>query len=195
MKTIFTSVILFFAIATSSVAQSQLLIVDTKASQLIWTGYAEVGSWAPSGRIQLKSGQFSRTNKGISNGTVTVDMTTVQQENNDLQTHLLGGDFFDTAHFSTATFALRSLNNSTATGLLTIKGVTKPVSFPVVVSQDGDGLRVKGKALIDRTQFGIRYNSTSFFSGLGDYAIRNDFSLMFDVVAKPLTVSKEHPAR
>ena len=103
--------------------------------------------------------------------------------------------FFDASRFPTATFVLRSLTGTTATGQLTLKGVTKPVSFPVVVSQEGNGLRVKGRAVIDRTQFGIRYNSNSFFSNLGDQAIKNEFALTFDVVARPVAISKQSAAR
>lgn len=193
MKTFLTSAMLALTIATASFAQS--FLVDTKASQLTWTGYAEVGSWAPSGTIHLKKGQLIASRKGITSGTITIDMTTIQQENDKLQAHLLADDFFDTEHFPTAAFVLQSLTNSTATGLLTLKGATKPISFPVVVSQGSDDIHVKGKAVVDRTQFGIRYNSASFFSGLGDYAIRNEFSLVFDVVARPVVLPKEQPSR
>jgi polyisoprenoid-binding protein YceI len=44
-------------------------------------------------------------------------------------------------------------------------------------------LRVTGTATLDRTQFGINYNSSSFFQNLGNYAIRNEFTLSFEVVA------------
>jgi polyisoprenoid-binding protein YceI len=126
---------------------------------------------------------------------MTLDMTTIRHENGQLQTHLRDEAFFDATRFPTATFVLRTLTGTTATGQLTLKGVTKPVSFPVLVSQEGDGLRIKGRAVIDRTQFGIRYNSNSFFSGLGDQAIKNEFALTFDVVAKPVVASKQGSTR
>lgn len=185
MKTLLTAVSLFFVIATSTLAQHASLSVDPKASQLTWTGYAEIGSWAPSGTIQLQKGQVLETGGRISRGTFVVDMTTLQHENGKLQTHLRDEDFFDVAHFPTATFVLTNLTGTTATGQLTIRGVTKPISFPVVVGQEGDGVRVNGKVVVDRTQFAIRYNSSSFFSGLGDYAIKNEFALAFSVLAKP----------
>jgi polyisoprenoid-binding protein YceI len=176
-------------------AQSQVYTIDANASQLTWTGYAEVGSWAPSGTLQLAKGQITRTANQISSATMTLDMTTIRHENGQLQTHLRDEAFFDATRFPTATFVLRALTGTTATGQLTLKGVTKPVSFPVVVSQEGNGLRIKGRAVIDRTQFGIRYNSTSFFSGLGDQAIKNEFALMFDVIAKPVVASKQGSTR
>ncbi|GAB3023789.1 YceI family protein [Spirosoma pulveris] len=184
MKTLLISFSLALALVSSGVAQSQFA-VDVSASQLNWTGYAEVGSWAPSGTIQVSKGQFAVAGKQITSGRISIDMSTLQHEDAKLQAHLRGEDFFDSARYPTATFLLTSLSGQVATGQLTIRGVTRPVTFPVAVSMEGDGLRIKGKAVIDRTQFAIRYNSTSFFSGLGDYAIKNDFSLVFNVVVKP----------
>jgi len=71
-----------------------------------------------------------------------------------------------------------------AVGELTLKGITKSVRFPVTITPRPDGLRVQGTASLDRTQFGVNYKSSSFFQNLGSYAIRNDFTLAFDVVAK-----------
>jgi hypothetical protein len=41
-----------------------------------------------------------------------------------------------------------------------------------------------GKITIDRSKYDVRYGSTSFFEGLGDKAIYNDFDLEFSLVAK-----------
>ena len=195
MKTLLTSAFILITTVLSVQAQNRAYTIDANASQLTWTGYAEVGSWAPSGTIQLAKGQVTRTGNQISSATMTLDMTTIRHENGQLQTHLRDEAFFDVTRFPTATFVLRTLTDMTATGQLTLKGVTKPVSFPIVVSQEGTGLRIKGRAVIDRTQFGIRYNSTSFFSGLGDQAIKNEFALTFDVIAKPVATSKQGSAR
>ena len=196
MKTYLTSAVILLLAATSPVlAQNQPYTIDAKASQLTWTGYAEVGSWAPSGTIQLAKGQLTRTANQLNNATLLLDMTTIRHENGQLQTHLRDEAFFNIARFPTATFVLRSITNATATGQLTVKGVTKPVTFPVIVSPEGDALRIKGRAVIDRTQFGIRYNSVSFFSDLGDQAIKNEFALTFDVVAKPTETGKRGTTR
>ncbi len=186
MKTLSIFVcILTLVTAPVALAQNQPLLIDTNASQLTWTGYAEVGSWAPSGTLHVLNGQLTRKGNLINNATITMDMTTIQHENDRLQAHLRDEAFFDVTHFPTAIFVLRSLTGATATGQLTLKGVTKTISFPVAISQEGSGLRVKGRATLDRTQFGIRYNSTSFFADLGDQAIKNEFTLSFDLVTKP----------
>ena len=75
--------------------------------------------------------------------------------------------------------------NGAARGTLTIKGQTRPVAFPVTVAVvPGGGLRLRGTVTLDRTQFGINYNSTAFFQNLGSYAIRYDFQVAFEAVAR-----------
>ncbi len=41
---------------------------NAAASQLTWTGYAEAGSWAPSGTIQLQRGSFEYDGHTLRNG-------------------------------------------------------------------------------------------------------------------------------
>lgn len=187
MKTLLFSLLLLSSITP---AMAQRYVADAKQSKLTWTGYGEIGNYAPSGTLQLQQAVFEVSNGQISRGRIEIDMRTIQHDDNKMQTHLRGDDFFDTEKFPTATFVLQQMKGNLASGLLTIKGVTKPISFPILVTTDGDALRIKGKATVDRTVFGIRYNSSSFFSGLGDYAIKNTFDLAVDVLARPL-VKKE----
>lgn len=163
---------------------AQRFVADAKQSKLNWTGHSEVGSYAPAGTLQIQQGVFDVKGGQISRCRLDIDMRTIQHEDEKMQAHLRGEDFFNAPVFPTATFVLQRINGNQASGQLTIKGVTKPVSFPILVTTEGDALRIKGKATIDRTEFGIKYNSTSFFSGLGDYAIKNTFELGFDLVAR-----------
>ncbi len=159
---------------------------DPAASRLTWTGYAEIGSWAPSGSIQLRGGTLTIGTDGrIRAGRLDVAMNTLSHDNADLQTHLRSADFFDVEHFPTATFVLRTLARDSVFGTLTLKGKAHPIGFPVKISRSAAGLRLVGTAVIDRTRFGVRYLSPRFFSDLGDHAIRDDFRLGFDVVARP----------
>ncbi|GAB2549568.1 YceI family protein [Spirosoma aerophilum] len=181
MKTILFFSLLFLGTLPVS---AQRFVADTRQSKLTWTGHSEVGSYAPSGTLQLQQGFFDLKGGQISRSRLDIDMRTIQHEDEKMQAHLRGEDFFNAAAFPASTFVLQRISGSQASGQLTIKGVMKPVTFPVVVTVEGDALRVKGKATIDRTEFGIKYNSSSFFSGLGDYAIKNTFELTFDVVAR-----------
>ena len=64
-------------------------------------------------------------------------------------------------------------NTHTLSGDLTVKGTTQPITFDLVMN----GSTGTAKVVIDRTKFGIRYGSGSFFDNLGDKAIYDDFEL------------------
>ncbi|RYU79156.1 YceI family protein [Hymenobacter persicinus] len=159
---------------------------DTAASQLTWIGHAETGPWAPSGTLRLRQGRFDYEGTRLRNGRFEFDMTTITHADNKLQEHLRGEDFFAVDRFPTAVFELRELRQGQAVGQLTLKGITRPVRFAATLTRRPDGqLQVRGTASVDRTQFGVNYNSSSFFQNLGSYAIRNDFQLTFDLLAAP----------
>ena len=158
------------------------LPADTKASVLKWTGHAEVGTYSPSGTLLLREGRFQFAGTQFRGARFIIDMASMAQENSDLLHHLKSADFFDVEHFPTATIAIDRLANKTAFGSLTIRGKTTPFETPVQISEEADRFIVTGKVSLDRTKYGIVYNSTSFFSGLGNKAIRNDFDVEFNVV-------------
>ena len=67
---------------------------------------------------------------------------------------------------------------------MTIKGVTQSVSFPAKVGVKNGVAAATGKATIDRTKFGLKYGSKTFFDSIGDKAIYDTFDLTFNVLAK-----------
>ena len=56
---------------------------------------------------------------------------------------------------------------------LTIKGITNEISFLINISKNSATTSLK----IDRTKFNIKYGSASFFDGLKDRAIYDEFDL------------------
>ena len=54
--------------------------------------------------------------------------------------------------------------------------------MPGCLKRMASGIMVTSNIIIDRTSYGIIYNSGSFFSGLGDKAIRNTFDVSFTVI-------------
>ncbi|WP_046246803.1 YceI family protein [Hymenobacter terrenus] len=158
--------------------------LDSTASTLTWTGHAEAGSWAPQGTIRLREGSISAEGQTVRAARIVVDMASIAHSQTQLAEHLRGTDFFDTVKYPTAVFELTEFKAGQARGVFTIKGQTKPVDFPVNIELTPGGLRLRGTATLDRTQFGINYNSSSFFQNLGSYAIRNDFQVTFDIMAR-----------
>ena len=60
---------------------------------------------------------------------------------------------------------------------LTIKGITNPVTFKINISDNSAYANLK----IDRTKFEIKYGSSSFFDGLKDRAIYDEFDLQVNL--------------
>jgi polyisoprenoid-binding protein YceI len=183
MKTLLFTLLAVLLLSFRPASTSTYQALPT-ASQLTWMGYAEVGDWAPSGTLQLRRGTFMYEGNTLRKGRFEFEMKTITHTDAQLQKHLRGADFFDVERFPVAVFVLREVVEGQAVGELTLKGITKPVRFPIIITPQPEGLRIKGTATVDRTQFGVNYNSSSFFQNLGSYAIRNEFTLAFDVVAK-----------
>ena len=60
---------------------------------------------------------------------------------------------------------------------ITIKGKKETISFEASVY----GNKATGVLKIDRTKFDIKYGSGSFFAGLGDNLIYDEFDLIIDI--------------
>ena len=174
--------------APSKAALPGAFTADVAASRLTWTGHAAVGSYAPKGTIRLKKATVALAADGQTPraARIVVAMPTLVAENADLGAHLRNADFFDVERYPTATFELTNFRADSARGRLTIKGVTKAVRLPATVVLTATGLRLRGTAAVDRTAFGVVYNSPSFFdiSALGDQAIANVFELEFDEIGR-----------
>lgn len=114
---------------------------------------------------------------------VQIDMASVTTDNQKLTEHLKKPDFFDVAQFPTGRFTSTSIapnpdGTVTVTGDLTLRGVTKRVSFPATVAVAGDTATAKAEFGINRQDFKIAYK------GAPDDLVRDDVLLKLDVKAK-----------
>ena len=99
-----------------------------------------------------------------------------------LEGHLKSDDFFAVASHPTAKLVFTSVkasgkNSYEVTGDLTIKGITKSVTFDVSVY----GSKATATLKVDRAQYDVRYGSGSFFENLGDKTIYDEFDLVVDL--------------
>lgn len=164
--------------------------VDPAKSTITWLGKKVTGSH--NGTISLKSGSLNVDGKKVTGGTFVIDMTSIKDADGSakLEGHLKADDFFGSEKFPTATFVITKVTGSgadvTVAGNLTIKGITKPLSFPATVSLNADGTAtaLAGKILVDRTKYDIRYGSKSFFDSIGDKAIDDNFEIGVKLTAK-----------
>jgi polyisoprenoid-binding protein YceI len=167
--------------------------VDNQKSTLKWTGKKVTGSHH--GTIALKAGNLEIKNNRLAGGNLVVDMTTIKdldltnpEWNKKLVGHLSSDDFFGVAKYPVSRLVVKNVkpkggNLYQVTGDLTIKGVTKPVVFDSSISITGNRLKATGTMPVDRTKYGIKYGSGSFFSNLGDKMIDDVFTLEFSLEA------------
>ncbi|TDB65290.1 YceI family protein [Arundinibacter roseus] len=170
--------------------------VDASKSELKWNGKKVTGEHF--GVITLKEGSFSLDGAKLTAGSFVADMNSIvvqditdKEYNGKLLGHLKSDDFFSVEKHPTATFVLTKATpkaNGTidVAGNLTIKGITKPISFPVTVSPSKDGASVKGTMVVDRAKYDMKFRSKSFFdeATLGDKLVYDDFTIEVNLVAK-----------
>ena len=156
--------------------------IDPNQSSIKWRGSKITGDYHD-GQISTRSSTLKLVNGRVSSGEVVFDMDSFTVGNlegewkDKFLGHMKSADFFDVAKFPTATLKLSRIKKGTASGELTVKGITQPITFPVALV---DGKYV-GKATFDRTKFGIIYGSGSFFKNLGDKLINDQIDVEFSL--------------
>ena len=106
---------------------------------------------------KVHNGSFSKIDSKLSfngadlQGEVTVDMSSLVTDTEQVTAHLKTNAFFDVAKYPTATIKINSLQDGTLSGFMTIHGISKNVSFDVVSS----ATELSAKFNIDMKEFGI----------------------------------------
>ncbi|NLR60415.1 YceI family protein [Chitinophaga polysaccharea] len=178
---------------TATARKAVVFQVDSKESKLNWTGKKVTGQHQ--GTINIADGKLDVENNVLKGGNFSLDtrsiaVTDIKDEgsNAKLLGHLKSEDFFSVEKFPSASFITTSVTaksggNYEVSGKLTIKGITNPITFPATVTVDGGKLTAKAAIKVDRTKYNIKYGSKSFFEGIGDKAIYDDFDLDVVLVA------------
>lgn len=179
------------ATAAKKAAKAETFQVDTKTSMATWEGRKLGG--AHQGELRFKGGSLKVENGALASGEVMIDMTTLKNNdqtgefNTKLVNHLKSDDFFSVEKNPTSTLKITKVemqgDKAQVSGDLTIKGITKPVSFPAEVKIDGKTLTAKGTMNVDRTMFDIKFRSLKYFADIGDKVIKDEFSVGFDIKA------------
>ena len=170
--------------------------IQKSSSTVNWTGKKVLG--LHTGSINVACGSIELENNKINGGKIVIDMTSIiitdiddPKTNQDFKGHLFNDDFFSVDKFSTSQL---TINEGTALGnnqfqlkgVLTIKDISHPVSFPAKVEVFTDTLHSLGEIVIDRTLYNIRYGSGKFIDNLGDKLIHDDFVLQFKLVGQKI---------
>ena len=186
MKTLLFSMLLITLSATALNAQTYM--ADIKNSTLKWHGEKVTGEHF--GNISLKEGVMEIMNDQITKGKFVIDMASITctdltdaEYNAKLVGHLKSDDFFGVAKHPEAVIEIvkssKFVNNeATVDARLTIKNITHPISFKV----KRDGMAYSAEIVVDRSKYDVRYGSGSFFDGLGDKMIYDEFTMNVNVV-------------
>ena len=161
--------------------------IDRNQSTIEWSGKAAFNSYTLSGKIGCGESSLKLVNDRLTEVRMVIDMQSLSSDIPKLTQHLRSGDFFAVQDHPTARFAGNEIDYLKAdsvavSGDLEIKGVTKPMRLAGKVTKTGDGqMMVIGQAVVDRTVFGIYYNSPNYFKNLKQNAIADEFKLTFEL--------------
>ncbi|MBS1523869.1 MAG: YceI family protein [Bacteroidetes bacterium] len=174
--------------------ENKQFIIETAQSNIDWTGRKVTG--AHNGTIAIKEGSLTLNNGQLTDGEFIIDTTSIVIEdvtdpatNAQFAGHLASADFFASEQYPEAKFVITSAepageNNYNIEGNLTIKGITRPVAFTAVLSENDGVISASGKVVIDRTLYDMKFRSGNFFKDLGDTLIYNNFDLNVSITAK-----------
>ncbi|MTG99049.1 MULTISPECIES: YceI family protein [Myroides] len=160
-------------------------------SKIDWVG-GKISGDNHTGTITLKEGKVFVKEGKVTNGTFVLDMNTINVTDitdpdgkAGLEAHLKGSaeekadHFFNVGKYPTATFELTSIaeenGKQMVTGNLTVKEATNAITFPATVTvTDNDVTIVSEEFAIDRTKWGVNFNSGSIVKDLAGDKIIND---------------------
>lgn len=181
-------VVAFVALVSASFTtiEKETKEIKTDKSKVVWKGYKVTGSHE--GTIAIQSGNLVFEADKLVGGEFVIDMTTISatdlqgEYKGKLDGHLKSDDFFGVANHPTATLVFKEVaasgkNAYSVTGDLTIKGKTNPISFTISIY----GNKATASLKVDRSIYDVKYGSTSFFDGLKDKAIYDEFDLVSDL--------------
>jgi len=164
-------------------------LIDTEKSVFEWIGRNLNNRHH--GRIAIQSGEMTVQGGKLAAGGIVLDMNGIT--NSDLQDagwrdmlirHLKSDDFFAVARYPTASFRLTEwaaeagappeAPNGAVSGDLTIRDVTRRISFQAIVAPQADG-GIKAHAVFDfdRTLWNVCYGSGKLFERLGMHLVND----------------------
>jgi polyisoprenoid-binding protein YceI len=172
--------------------------VSVSESRVGWEGKKTlIKDYVDTGTLAIKEGSI-RVSEGDVTAEIVFDMTSIKTHStgsgkgeSGLERHLKSDDFFSVEAFPTSVFLVERVvpldneaHSYTATGKLTIKGITNEISVPVLLYESDGAVRVDGTVLIDRTKWDIRFGSDKFFDNLANNVIDDFFSVSFSLLAR-----------
>jgi polyisoprenoid-binding protein YceI len=152
------------------------LVVNPKGSTIGWRGTGLGGRAVRTGTVTAANGMFVIRHEQLTSGTFTVDMRSVDGA-------LRGPALFDVARYPTAVFNSTGMKRVgqarwQVSGDLTMRGVTRPISFDTDVRWEELGHMIATSSFtIDRRQWGIGDRDAGIADDVVDPTIQLSVSL------------------
>lgn len=158
---------------------------DQSASKISWvgskvTGKHDGGFGTFKGTVDVVDGAPEKSKVDVD-----IEADSLTSDTEKLTGHLKSPDFFDTKAHPKATFVSTEIKKGgdkgathTVTGNLTIKGITKSVTFPATISLGADTANVDAEFAINRRDFSLNY------AGMPNDLIRDDVVIKLAIRGK-----------
>lgn len=186
--------------AKETIEMADTYNVNVEQSKINWVGSKPAGQH--NGIVPLSEGSLMVSDDQVIGGEVTLDMTSIEvqdlegEDKKDLENHLMGysngkeDHFFNATKYPEAKFEITGFetveDQAMLSGNLTLKEITKNITFPVNVSMndaDESLLLTSEEIILDRTEWGIKFMSKSFVENLGDNFVSDQMKISFDLKA------------
>lgn len=152
------------------VSSLPLWIIDYQNSKILFNGEQAgapfSGTWQQwEGRLQFDPASVTETSLAQANFDVSVDIMSVESNDDERDETILSSDFFDVANFPRARFQANKFakvgDNIQANGVLTLKGISQPTILTFSVETQDNLVVLRGNAKLNRHSWQI---------GIGDWA-------------------------
>ena len=170
--------------AVSATGQTATYNFDQTNSKVQWTGSKVTGKHDGGfgtfkGNVKLVDGAPEKSKVDVE-----IETASISSDAEKLTTHLKSADFFDVEKNPKATFVSTEVKKGgdkgathTVTGNLTVKGITKAITFPATIKTEGDSVSVDADFAINRRDFQLNY------AGMPNDLIRDDVAVKLTVKA------------
>jgi polyisoprenoid-binding protein YceI len=156
--------------------------VDTAASSIGFTHKSIWGLVTVRGTFQVAEGEGVVVEDGTASGKIAVDAASLDTKHQKRDTHLRSADFFDVEHFPTIDFvadAIKAQGTTSAEikGWLTVRGITKPVSFTAQATAISEqGVTLAAALTFDRADYGMTWNQLGMLVGKAELTVSLRFT-------------------
>jgi len=154
-----------------------------KAEEWVFNPLHSKIEFTASSRLTKTDGQFRRFTAKVdvndkalerSSMLVTIDVASLDTDNEDRDEHLRTKDFFDVEAYPSATIEVKGVRKASpseyeASAAVTIRGVTKTLALRMMIVTFENGvLRFQGAAEISQKEFGIGSNSQQSIASMAN---------------------------